>query len=157
MSSLVTTYSYTDVLAAISGPGGQFTLGGPDTAAAEEGITITWGEENNTQNIGADGSVMNSMHASRAGSVTFRYQLASPIRKPLSDLWTFQRQSSIFWGRNVITIEQVALQDVFNLSGCAFVRFATTTYPKIGTMQEWEFHVGVIDPRLGPGIFQLAA
>src|SRR5271167_2389157 len=104
---LVGTYSFTDFVASITGPGGTFQIGGPETAMAEEGLTVAWGEEHNTMNIGADGAVMHSMHAARAGTVTARYQKISPILFALSKKWQFQRQSSIFWGRDIITLREV--------------------------------------------------
>lgn len=145
------TYSFTDFNAAINGPGGSFILGGPDTAMAEEGVTVGWSEENNTQNIGADGSVMNSMHASRAGICTLRFQKTSPINAALSLLWNFQRRSAVFWGKNIITMRDVVRGDNYNLSGCAFVRFPSNTYGKIAGMIEWEFQVAAVDPLLGAG------
>lgn len=152
MAAIYGTYSFSDFTASINGPGGGFIIGGPDTATAEEGLTVTWGEENNTQNIGADGSIMNSMHAARAGTIAVRLQKISPVNFQLSQLWNYQRQSSIFWGQNVITMRQVMLGDLFNNAGCAFVRFPTIGYPKVANLIEWEFHVAVIDPYLGPGV-----
>jgi hypothetical protein len=149
---LYATYSFENIIAAITGPGGQFPIGGPDTGAAEEGLECTWGEENNTQNIGAAGDVMNSMHASRAGTFTVRLQLVSPVNALLNKLWAFQRSSGgIYWGRNTITVRDVMRGDLYTNSGCAFVRHTTATWPKIGTVRLWEFHVAKVDPYLGSG------
>ena len=78
MVPLYATYAFQDVTAILSGPAGTFVISGPETAAAEEAITITWGEESNTQTIGADGSVMNSMHSARAGTVVFQLMKTTP-------------------------------------------------------------------------------
>jgi hypothetical protein len=151
MTPLYATYAFQDVTASISGPGGAFTMSGIETAAAEEGITITWGEELNTQTIGADGSVMNSMHSARAGTCTIRLMKTSPINQLLQQLIKYQHQSSLFWGRNTITIADAVRGDLYTLVGCAWVRFPTNTYAKVGNVLEYEMHVALIDGNLGPG------
>jgi hypothetical protein len=153
---LYNTYAFQDVTAHISGPGGDFQLttydiSGPETAAAEEAVTITWGEESNTQTIGADGSVMNSMHSARAGTVVFRLMKTSPNNARLQQMFHFQHQSSAYWGRNTITIENKALGDKYTLLGCAWVRIPTNTYAKVGNVLEYELHVAIIDSILGGG------
>jgi hypothetical protein len=151
---LFATYAFADVSASISGPGAEagFTISGPDTAAAEEAITITWGEEMNTQTIGADGSVMNSMHSAMAGTCNIRLQKISPVCVLLSQLIRNQRLSSARWGQNTITIRDVARGDLYTLAGCAWVRFPVNSYAKIGNVLDFELHVSQIDPNLGKPI-----
>ena|SRR6516165_7083458 len=151
MTPLYATYAFQDVTASLSGPGGAFIISGPETAAAEEGITITWGEESNSQTIGSDGSVMNSMHSSRAGTVTFRLMKTSPNNQRIMAMFNYQHQSSAFWGRNTITIADVARGDLYTCVGCAWVRVPTNSYAKIGNVLEYELHTAQIDPNLGPG------
>jgi hypothetical protein len=147
---LYATYAFADVAAGFSGPGApSFTISGPDTAAAEEAITVTWGEEMNSQTIGADGSVMNSMHSAMAGTVNIRLQKISPVNALLSQVIRIQRQSSALWGQNTITIRDVARGDMYTLAGCAWVRFPVNSYAKIGNMLDYELHVAQIDPLLG--------
>lgn len=149
---LYAAYSFMDVYAYLTGPGTEtMMIGGPDAASAEEGITITLGEETNTQTVGADGSVMNSLHASRAGTATFRLLKTSPVNKGMLDVYNYQRLQSRQWGRNTITIEDVSRNDRYELIGCAFVRFPTNAYAKVGNTLEWEFHVSLTYPTLGPG------
>jgi hypothetical protein len=144
------TYAFVDVVATISGPGASgFTISGPDTAAAEEAITITWGEEMDSQSIGADGSVMNSLHAAMAGTVNIRLQKISPVNAALAQLIRYQRASSALWGQNTITIRDMARGDVYNLTGCAWVRFPVNSYAKVGNVLDYELHVAQIDPNLG--------
>jgi hypothetical protein len=151
ITPLYSTYAFQDVTASLSGPGGTLTLSGAETAAAEEGITVTWGEELNTQTIGADGSVMNSMHSARAGTATFRLMKTSPLNAMISSMIKYQHQSSALWGRNTITIADTARGDLYTLVGCAWVRFPTNTYAKVGNVLEYELHVALIDTNLGPG------
>lgn len=145
------TYSFGDVSATIDGPGGSFLIGGPDAASAEEGITITLAEETNTMTIGADGSVMHSLHQARAGSATFRLLKTSPVNQQFQQLYNYQRQSSALWGRNTIVIQDVARGDIYTCQGCAFVRFPQNAYAKVGNIIEYELNVALVDPNLGPG------
>lgn len=143
-------YSFMDVSASISGPGANgLVIAGPQTASAEEGITIALGEETNTQTIGSDGAVMNSLHASRAGTITIRLLKTSPKNAELQRLYNGQRQQATVWGRNIITITDVARGDLYTAYGCAFVRFPSNSYAKVGNTIEWEFHASVIDAQIG--------
>jgi hypothetical protein len=151
-------YSFMDVYATLSGPGteglvlnGPQQIAGPLAASAEEGVTITLGEETNTQTIGADGAVMNSLHASRAGTATFRLLKTSPVNQALMKLYNYQRVQSNRWGQNTVRIEDKSRGDVYSLQGCAFVRFPTNSYAKVGNTIEWEMHVSLVDPNLGAG------
>lgn len=151
-------YSFMDVEATLTGPGvnnlslstgNAAQIAGPQVASAEEGVTIALGEETNTQTIGADGAVMNSLHASRAGTVTVRLLKTSPMNKVLMKIYNDQRKQSSTWGRNVLTIRDVARKDTYTAYGCAFVRFPSNSYAKVGNTIEWEFHAAVIDANLG--------
>jgi len=143
-------YSFMDVSAAISGPNAEsMTIAGPQTASAEEGITVALGEETNTQTIGSDGAVMNSLHASRAGTITIRLLKTSPVNTELMKLYNHQRLQATRWGRNIITIRDVSRGDKYTAYGCAFVRFPSNSYAKVGNTIEWEFHASVIDADIG--------
>lgn len=149
---LYATYAFQDVTATLNSPYGTFTISGPETAAAEEAITITWGEESNTQTIGADGSVMNSMHSARAGTVVFRLLKTSPLNEKLQQCFHYEHMSSALWGTDTITIKNPARGDEYTLLGCAWVRIPTNTYAKVGNTLEYEMHVAIIDSRLGSGL-----
>jgi hypothetical protein len=147
-------YSFVDVVATIIGPGGSFTIAGPDTATAEEGLTVTWGEEMNTQTIGADGAVMNSLHASMAGTMNIRLQKISPVNQKLTQMIRFQRSSSAVWGQNTITVRDLARGDIYNLVGCAWKRFPVNSYAKVGNVLDYELDIAQIDPNLGAPLQQ---
>jgi hypothetical protein len=138
-------YSFVDVTAEISdGNGSSFRLGGDGTSQAEEGITIVYTEETNTQTIGADGSVMNSLHAAMAGTLTTRLLKISPVNYQMAQLYNYQRMSSSSWGNNKILIRDVNRGEIITCEGCAFSRFPQITYNKVGAVMEWEFHASVI-------------
>ncbi|GAB7212501.1 hypothetical protein OS31_40110 [Dickeya oryzae] len=74
------TYSFMDVTATLVGPTGSIDLG-YGSANSDEGITVTMAEAKNTMTIGADGEVMHSLHAGKAGTVTINLQKTSPVNK----------------------------------------------------------------------------
>jgi len=94
---------------------------------------------------------MNSLHASRAGTATFRLLKTSPINNALIQIYNYQRVQSSLWGQNTITITDKSRGDKYTLQGCAFVRMPTNSYAKIGNTIEWEMHVALVDPMLGIG------
>jgi hypothetical protein len=144
------TYSFIDVAASIVGPGGSFSLG-YGSGNSEEGISIAMVEDKNTMTIGADGSVMHSLHAGNGGTVTIRFLKTSPTNQQLSVMLDLQRVSSALWGNNTIVISDPARGDQISCRQCAFVRWPNVNYAKDGGTQEWTFHAGTIDGILGDG------
>lgn len=141
---VVKTYSFLDVAATLVGPGGVISLGA-GAANAEEGITIELTEPKNTMTIGADGSVIHSLHASRAGKVTVRLLKNSPTNSLLSQLYNFQEASSLNWGQNTISLGSIVAGDSYTCQKCAFTRQPTNTYGKEANILDWEFDSGQID------------
>jgi len=139
-----------DVAATIVGPGGSFSLG-YGSGNAEEGITVEMVEDKNTMTIGADGSVMHSLHAGNGGTVTVRFLKTAPTNAQLSAMYDFQRVSSALWGNNTIVISDPARGDQTSCRNVAFKRQPTVTYAKDGGVQEWAFDCGQIDVLLGDG------
>jgi hypothetical protein len=144
------TYSFMDVAASITGPGGSFALGYAQ-ANAEEGITVTMKEAKNEMTIGADGSVMHSLHAGNGGSVTLRYLKTAPVNHQLAAMYDFQRVSSAVWGNNVLVISDPARGDQISCRQVAFQKWPDVTYAKDGGTLEWVFDCGSIDGILGDG------
>lgn len=145
----MSAYSFTDVAAAIVGPGGAFSVGS-GSGSSEEGITIDNVEEKNAATVGADGTIMHSLRASNLAKITIRLLKTSPVNSLLSNLYNFQKSSSAFWGQNVITVNDVIRGDLENVSIAAFNKPPANTYSKDGAMMEWEL-VGNRDMTLGIG------
>ena len=103
----MSTYSFMDVTASITGVGGSFDLG-YGAAVAEEGITTSMIENKNTMTIGADGEGMHSLHAGKGGTVTVNLLKTSPTNRKLSAMYNAQSQSSATWGNNIILIRNTA-------------------------------------------------
>lgn len=144
------TYSFLDVAATITGPGGSFSLG-YGSGNAEEGITVAMQEDKNTMTVGADGSVMHSLHAGNGGTVTLRFLKTSPTNQMLAVMYDAQRISSALWGNNTIVVSDPARGDQIACSQCAFTRWPNVNYAKDGGVQEWTFQAGRIDGILGDG------
>ena len=137
-----------DVVASLSGPTGVTPLRGGN---AEEGITIAPFEDKNTMTVGADGAVMHSLHAGRAATVTVRLQKTSPINAVLRNMFNAQQSSSALWGKNVITVTDVARGDTITVTGCAFKTLPENSWAKDGNVLEWVFDGAVQSGVLGIG------
>jgi hypothetical protein len=151
----ISAYSFEDVLATIVGPSGTTPLG-VSAAPAAEGITVSK-EAKNTKTVGADGSVMFSMHANESGKVTVRLQKTSPVNAILSAMYRLDSSTALNWGKNVIIITEIATGDVYTCTGCAFTQHPSNTYATEGNTLDWEFDAGVVDPLLGFGSPSIAA
>jgi hypothetical protein len=141
-------YAFADVQCTLTGPGGIISLGN-GAAPAEEGITIEQAEDKDTMTVGADGSVMHSLHSGKHGTITIRLLKTSAANQQLQVMYDFQTLSSGTWGQNVIVVSHTASGDVTSGRLAAFRRSPNLGYAKVGTMNEWSFNVGLIDRILG--------
>ncbi|HEE9994246.1 TPA: DUF3277 family protein [Citrobacter braakii] len=144
----MSTYSFIDVTASMTGPTGIIDLG-YGSANSEEGITVTMAENKNTMTIGADGEVMHSLHAGKAGTITVTLLKTSPTNKKLSLAYNAQSQSSALWGNNVFVIRNSASGDITTARSCAFQKQPDHTNAKEGGTVSWVFDAGKIDQLLG--------
>ena len=142
------TYSFLDVTASMTGPTGVIDLG-YGSANSEEGITVIMTEAKNTMTVGADGEVMHSLHAGKAGTVTVTLLKTSPVNKKLSLAYNAQSQSSATWGNNVIVIRNTASGDISTARSCAFQKQPDFNNAKEGGTVAWVFDCGKIDQLLG--------
>lgn len=144
----MSTYSFLDVHAALTGPGGSINLG-QGAAVSEEGITIEAAEDIDGMVVAADGTPMHSLHANKSGTVTVRLLKTSPINAKLSALYAFQTASAANHGQNVISLTNSQTNDSVTCQKVAFKRGVPLTYAKDGGMNEWTFNAGIIDRTLG--------
>lgn len=145
------TYSFLDVNAAITGPGGSISLGS-GAAVAEEGIEVEMLEEKDLMTIGADGASMHSLNASKSARVSVRLLKTSPTNAALSQMYAVQAASSAAWGLNVISIKNPVSGDSIIGANAAFTQLPRITYAKNPNMNEWRFNVGNLDTSLGGGL-----
>jgi hypothetical protein len=149
------TYSFTDIVAAITGPGGTIPLGA-GTGASEGGITITASSDKNTMMIGADGSGMNSLMADSSSEVTIRLLKTSPVNFLLQQLYNFQTASALTHGYNTITVTDIVRGDFIVMTSAAFKKRPDITYAKEGGDNEWVFDAIKTTQILGIGTPEIA-
>lgn len=128
------TYSFVSVSASIVGPNGSFSLSDGNT---EGGITVAKTGPKNTKTVGADGQVMNSMHADESGSITIRLLKTSVTNSLLQTMYDGDKSDPALWGQNQIKIRDVSRGDSVTAVGCAFQKFPDVTWDKDGQALEW--------------------
>lgn len=143
------SYSFQDVTMTIDGEGGNFSV---KEGAAPEGISIEPSGDQNTMTPGADGSVMHSLGASSASTVTVRLLKTSPVNNQLMTLFNYQTVSAARWGRNTITVEDTARGDMVTVTNAAFKKAPNLAYAQEGGTVEWVFDGGKTTYLLGSGI-----
>lgn len=89
----MSTYSFLDVSANITGVGGSIDLGN-GAATSDEGIVVAMGGDKNTMVTGADGEGMHSLHADKSGTITVNLLKTSPTNAKLSVMYNAQSLSS---------------------------------------------------------------
>lgn len=134
----MSTYSFLDVVAAISGPGGSINLGA-GAGVAEEGITIEPVNDKSTMITGADGTGVHSLRADNSRTVTIRLLKTSPVNALLMNMHNFQTMSSATHGKNTISIRDAARGDAVNLEKVAFKRVPNIEYQVEAGLNEWTF------------------
>lgn len=150
----MSTYSFKDCNAAISGPGGSFPLGS-GAGASEEGITIVATEDKNIMQIGADGSGQHSLVAGEASTVTVNLLKTSPVNALLQQLYNYQTSSSVLHGKNTIAVTDLGRGDVITLSKVAFKKAPDLTFAKEAGINTWTFDAIFTNRILGTGVPEL--
>jgi hypothetical protein len=107
--------------------------------------------EKTTTTSGADGSIMQALHANNTGTVTFRLLKTSPVNFSLSALYNAQRLFPNLWGQNVIRVMDINRGDVILGSQMAFVKHSDIGYDVNGNINEWAFR-GLVIMELGQGV-----
>lgn len=144
------TYSFINVTANLSGPGGSISLG-YGSGEAKEGITAEMLEDKDMLTIGADGAAMHSLRANNAARLTVRLLKTAPTNGLLSALYGFQKSSSANWGQNILTVKDVIRGDSCSGILVAFSRQPSITWAEDGNFNEWSFLAGVWNEILGFG------
>jgi hypothetical protein len=143
------SYSFLSVSARISGPGGSIAIGNT-AGSSDEGIKTSFEDDKNTTTTGADGSIMQSLHASQTGEIVVTLLKTSPVNQLLEKMFNFQRNSAANWGQNVIRVHDSVRGDVVTGRQMAFTKFPDNAWAKDGNTLEWRFK-GVVNEILGAG------
>jgi hypothetical protein len=131
------------------GPGATISLGN-GAGNADEGITIEPIDDKDTMTVGADGSIMHSLHAGQGYRFTLRFLKTSPTNALISKMINYQKTSSAFWGKNTLLVSDPTRGDVVAGTDIAFKKHSTITYGKEGGLNEWTFE-GRAETLLGSG------
>lgn len=143
-------YSFLDIVGSIIGPGISQSIGA-GSGNAEGGITVTRAEAKNTMTVGADGTVMHSLHAGNHGTITIELLKTAPLNQLLSAAYNFQRSTSANWGRNSISLRDPVRGDWWTCTQITFQKHPDLRYAKDGDLISWPFDVGFIDGAFGSG------
>lgn len=144
------TYSFLNVSAVLAGPGGSIQLGA-GSAAAKEGIKLSFVEDTDKMDIGSDGRGMHSLRANKGGTISVTLLKTSPTNNLLTTMFNLQRASSATHGINVLTITDPVRGDLYVCSQVAFIKFPDNAYSEDGNMLDWRFNAITMEPVLGPG------
>lgn len=145
------TYSFLDVNLSMSGPGFAIVSLGSESGVAKEGVTVSMVEDKNTMTMGADGGGMHSLHGGNAGTIALRLLKTNPNNAILNRVYTYQKQSSAYWGQNTITISNFTRGDAVVAVKCAFRRQPDFINAEDGGTVEWTFDSIKITEVLGDG------
>jgi hypothetical protein len=145
------TYSLKDVHVTVAGPTGSVILGGGLGGVAEGGIKIEPANDKNIMTVGADGSVMHSLVAGEASTVTITLLKTAVANTILMAMYNVQTQTGLLHGKNTIAINDFRGDAIANLSA-AFKKRPTFTYDKEGGTMEWTFDAALTVPVLGTGV-----
>lgn len=144
-------YSFLDIVASITGPGGTLQLGGDAIGVADEGIVCAHVGDKNTMTIGADGAGMHSLHADASGTVTVRLLKNSPANSTLSTMFDYQATTGANWGQNTIHVANPTRGDDTTGQQCAFRKKPDFANAKDGAPIEWVFDVVKLHIGFGDG------
>lgn len=148
------TYSFKDVNAAISGPGGSLNLGS-GAGNSEEGISIVPVGDKNVMQIGADGQGQHSLVAGEASNVTVNLLKTSPVNALLMQMYNYQTSSSVLHGRNTIVVSDLGRGDFISLEQVAFKKAPDINYVIEAGINAWTFDAIVTNRNLGIGTPEL--
>jgi hypothetical protein len=130
-------YSFLDVQASISGPGGNFNI--KNGGVSDESIRIAMVADKNTMVIGANGDGMHSLKASTASRITISLLKTGTGNAQMNQLYSYQQASSAFWGQNILTITNPVSGDSIVASAGSFKKQADVAYSADAGMMVWEF------------------
>jgi len=142
------TYSFADVVAALSGPGGLINVGA-GAGPSKEGVTVTPGADANIMQIGADGGGQHSMTSDFSGTITIRLLKTSPTNALLAAMLSFQRASAANWGQNTFSLADKNRNDIVTASQVAFKKWPDLTFAEEAGVNEWVFDAVRISMALG--------
>lgn len=141
-------YSFLDCHCSFVGPTGAFSLIG---SAAQEGISVTFNEDNVKTTWGADGKYVHSLVAQKGSDISVKLLKNSTVNALLSASYNLQKTSSILTGQNTITITS-SLGDTLILTGVAFKKAPMVQFGMEAQLLDWALVAGETNFTLGSSI-----
>jgi len=146
------SYSFRDCKITISGVGGTAIFGGLPGGVDKGGITIEADGDKNRKTVGADGAVVHSLIVDDSGKITIRTLKTAMQNVILNAMLQAQKQSAAVWGRNVITLLDIARGDSYTCIDCAFSKVPSNEWKDEAGTIEWTFDAGKIIQIMGTGL-----
>jgi hypothetical protein len=131
------TYSFLDVQATLTGPGGSFDLA--SNGLAEEGLKYSMIGPKDIMTMGANGNGMHTLVGSNGARVEMSFLKTAPANAVLNHLYTYQSSSSAYWGQNQLTINNPITGDSVTLLGGSFEKQADNAYAMQANLLIWPF------------------
>lgn len=131
------SYSFLDVTATITGPGGAFSI---KIGAAPEGITWAPSDDMNEMVVGSDGTIQHSLKESgNTGQLTLTLLKVSHVNQQLRALFESQRSTASTWGMNTITWHDRASNEDLEVTEAAFTNVPNFAVAQTGGTVTWTF------------------
>jgi hypothetical protein len=143
-------YTFGDVYGMLAGPGGSIPFG-MGYGSAEEGITFEQLEDKDKMTVGAGGDVLHSLVLNDSAKCGIHFLKTSPLNAAFNAMFELQKSSSLFWGKNLISVANPITGDQNTGYQTAFVRRPGNTYAKDPNQILWEFNIGSLFVVLGTG------
>lgn len=141
-------YSFANFSCILAGPGGTIQLG-YGAGNSKEGVEISFIEDAGKMDIGADGTPMHSLRATKGAKAKVRLLKTSETNAALSTMLAIQRANPALWGQNVLTLSDSVRGDQYVNTSVAFVKFTDNKYAEDANMTEWDFNIGICAANLG--------
>lgn len=144
-------YSFSDVHGVVIGPGGVIPFG-MGLGSAEEGITFEQIEDKDKMTVGAGGDVQHTLIMNDSAKCGVHVLKTSPLNAAFNAMYEYQKFSSLFWAKNLISVSNPVTGDAYSGTQAAFVRRPSNTYAKDPNQILWEFNIGSLFVVLGTGV-----
>jgi hypothetical protein len=144
-------YSFSDVHGLFVGPGGVIPFG-MGFGSADEGITFEQTEDKNKMTVGAGGDYMHALIMNDSAKASIHLLKTSPLNAALTQMFAYQKTSSLFWGKNLLSVTNPATGDQNSGAGVAFTRRPSNSYAKDPNQLVWDFEIGALYVTLGAGV-----
>ena len=131
--------------------GGSCNIGA-GAGIAPEGVSFAYDDAKVTKTIGADGTPMFSLHATKGGKATVRFLKTSPNNAIMNEIFRFGIASSANIGQILITGGDPTRGDSVTAQQCAIMKQTDLVYNVEGPAMEWTLEVGILDIILGTGL-----